>query len=115
MTEEDQGGNAAAKVQEAAENVQQVTKRRRRITGNQAEQIARRYFKALDAHDLDAAIALWAEGARDNVRGQADVTAPDGVRAFLGELFEAVPDLRFYDNSTTTESDRCAAQWQLSG
>ena len=41
MTEEDQEGNAAAKVQEAAENVQQVTKRRRRITGNQAEQVSR--------------------------------------------------------------------------
>src|SRR5256886_791824 len=115
MTEEDQGGNAAAKVQEAAENVQQVTKRRRRITGNQAEQISRRYFQALDAHDVDAAIALWAEGAHDNVRGQADVTGADGVRAFLGELFEAVPDERTQIVSTTAQDERCAVQWRMTG
>ena len=115
MTEEDQGGNAAAKVQEAAENVQQVTKRRRRITGNQAEQVSRRYFQALDAHDLDAAIALWAEGAHDNVRGQADVTAPDGLRAFLGELFEAAPDARMQIVSTTAQDERCAVQWRMTG
>src|SRR5436190_631603 len=115
MIEEDQGGNAAAKVQEAAENVQQVTKRRRRITGNQAEQTSRRYFQALDARDLDAAIALWAEGAHDNVRGQADVTAPDGLRAFLGELFEAAPDARMQIVSTTAQDERCAVQWRMTG
>src|SRR5437764_15289565 len=115
MTEEEQGGNAAAKVQEAAENVQQVTKRRRRITGNQAEQVSRRYFQALDAHDLDAAVALWAEGARDNIRGQADLTAPDGVRGLFSELFDAVPDTRMEIVSTTAQDERCAVQWRLSG
>src|SRR5437762_6279793 len=115
MIEEDQGGNAAAKVQEAAENVQQVTKRRRRITGNQAEQVSRRYFQALDAHDVDGAVALWAQGARDNVRGQVDVTAPDGLREFLGELFDAVPDARVQIVSTTAQDERCAVQWRISG
>jgi hydroxyacylglutathione hydrolase len=115
MDEEQRGGTAAAKVQEAAANVQQATKRRRRITGNSAESVARRYFDALNAHDLEAAVALWAEGGRDNVRGQVDVTAPDGVRAFIGELLEAVPDARFELLSTTTQDDRCAVQWRVTG
>src|ERR1700694_2454572 len=95
LTDEERGGTAAAKVQEAAANVQQAAKRRRRITGDPVESVARRYFEALGAHDLDAAVGMWADGGRENVRGQVDVTAPEGVRAFIGELLSAVPDLRF--------------------
>jgi glyoxylase-like metal-dependent hydrolase (beta-lactamase superfamily II)/predicted ester cyclase len=112
---EQQGGTAAAKVQEAAANVQQASKRRRRITGDKAESVARRYFDALNARDLDAAVGMWAAGGRENVRGQVDVTAPEGVRAFIGDLFGAVPDVRFELLSTTTEEDRCAVQWRLTG
>src|SRR5438105_4410339 len=115
MSVEEPGGDTAAKVQEAAATVQQVTKRRRRITGGEAERVARRYFQALDEHDLEEAVALWAEGGRENVRGQVDVTAPDGVRAFVSELFEAVPDVRFEIASTTAQGDRCAVQWKLRG
>jgi glyoxylase-like metal-dependent hydrolase (beta-lactamase superfamily II)/predicted ester cyclase len=113
--EEELSARAAAKVQEAAANVQHVTKRRQRITGDRADAVARRYFDALSAHDLDAAVAMWAEGGRENVRGQVDVTAPEGVRDFIGELFGAVPDVRFELLSTTTEDDRCAVQWRLRG
>ncbi|HWX74556.1 MAG TPA: MBL fold metallo-hydrolase [Solirubrobacteraceae bacterium] len=114
MGEEELGGTAAAKVEEAAANVQ-ATKRRRRITGDQAESVARRYFDALSQHDLGAAVAMWADGGRENVRGQVDVTAPEGVRAFIGELLGAVPDVRFELISTTTQEDRCAVQWKLTG
>jgi glyoxylase-like metal-dependent hydrolase (beta-lactamase superfamily II)/predicted ester cyclase len=115
MSDEELDGGVAAKVQEAAANVQQVTKRRRRITGSQAESVARRYFEAISARDLDAAVALWAEGGRENVRGQVDVQAPEGVREFIGGLLEAVPDLRFEIVSMTTEDDRCAVQYRIAG
>jgi glyoxylase-like metal-dependent hydrolase (beta-lactamase superfamily II)/predicted ester cyclase len=106
---------AATKVQEAAANVRQARSSRRRITKSSPESVARRYFEAIDARDLDGAVALWADGGRDNVRGQVDVLAPDGVRDFLGELLEAIPDLDFAVVSTTTEEDRCAVQWRLAG
>jgi glyoxylase-like metal-dependent hydrolase (beta-lactamase superfamily II)/predicted ester cyclase len=112
---DDDGGTAAAKVEEAAANVQQASKRRRRITGDKAEAIARRYFDALNAHNLDAAVEMWAPGGRENVRGQTDVTAPEGVRAFIGDLLGAVPDVRFELLSTTTQEDRCAVLWRLTG
>ena len=63
--------------------------------------------------DLDTAVALWADGGRDNVRGQVDALAPEGVRAFLGELLDAVPDLDFEIVSTTAQDERCAVQWRL--
>jgi len=115
MAEQQTEGNVADKVQEAAANVQQATKRRRRISGETAETVAHRYFEAIGARDLDAAVAMWADGGRENVRGQVDVTAPDGVRAFIGELLDAVPDLRFEIVSTTTQDERCGVQWRLTG
>ena len=115
MSDEEVGGSAAAKVQAAAANVQQVAKRRRRITGDEVESVARRYFEAIAARDLDAAVAMWAEGGRENVRGQVEVTAPDGVRGFIGGLLDAFPDMRFEVITMTTQEDRCAVQWRLSG
>ena len=55
---------------------------------------------------------MWADGGRENVRGQVDVTAPDGVRDYIGELLGAVPDLRFEIVSTTTQGERCGVQWR---
>jgi hydroxyacylglutathione hydrolase len=115
MPERESASEASTKVQEVAANMQQAAATRKRITGRKAESIARRYFAAIDARDLEQAVALWAEGGRENVRGQVDVQAPEGVRAFIGELIEAIPDLSMQVVSTTTEGDRCGVQWRLTG
>ena len=60
-------------------------------------------------------MGLWAEGGRDNIRGQMDVLAPEGVRAFLGEVLDATPDLLFEVLSMTTQDERCAVQYRISG
>jgi hydroxyacylglutathione hydrolase len=115
MAEREQASEASTKVKEAAANVQQAAASRKRITGSKAESIARRYFEAIDQRDLDAAVELWAPGGRDNVRGRVDVLAPDGVREFIGELIDAVPDLSMEVVSTTTEGERCGVHWRLRG
>jgi glyoxylase-like metal-dependent hydrolase (beta-lactamase superfamily II)/predicted ester cyclase len=117
MPEQDDetASKAASKVQEAAANVRQARTGRKRITKSSAESVARRYFGAIGERDLDAAVALWAEGGRDNIRGQMDVIAPEGVRAFLGEILGATPDLSFEVISTTTQDERCAVQYRISG
>src|ERR1700724_2865159 len=100
MAEEESTSEATTKVQEVAANMQQAAIRRKRITGAKAakkgaktEEVTRRYFEAIDARDLEAAVSLWAPGGRENVRGRVDVLAPDGVREFIGELMDALPDL----------------------
>jgi hydroxyacylglutathione hydrolase len=124
----------ATKVQEAAANIHPTATPRERISGrsretlasgehprfdqrggSEAETVARRYFEAINAHDLDGAVAMWAAGGREHVRGQIDAAAPDGVRAFIGDLLGAMPDVRFEIVSTTTEGERCALQWRLTG
>jgi glyoxylase-like metal-dependent hydrolase (beta-lactamase superfamily II)/predicted ester cyclase len=68
---------------------------------------ARAYLRALDEHDLDAAVACWAPGGRDTLHGQIDMVAPDGVREYFAGLFASFPDLHFEELSVTTEADRC--------
>jgi glyoxylase-like metal-dependent hydrolase (beta-lactamase superfamily II)/ketosteroid isomerase-like protein len=115
MADRESASEASTKVQEVAANMQQLAAGRKRISGGKAEALARRYFAAIDARDLETAVALWAPGGRENVRGQVDTLAPQGVREFLGELFDAVPDLSMRVLSTTSEDDRCGVQWRLTG
>jgi hydroxyacylglutathione hydrolase len=109
------GSQASTKVQEVAANMQQAAATRRRISGTKTEAIARRYFAAIDAHELEQAVALWAEGGREHVRGRVDVLAPEGVREFIGEMLGALPDLSMEVLATTTEGERCGVHWRLSG
>ncbi len=115
MADRETASEASTKVQEVAANMQQAAATRKRISGSKAEAVARRYFGAIDAGDLEQAVSLWAEGGREYVRGQVDVLAPDGVRGFIGELMGAVPDLSMRVISTTTEGERCGVQWRLTG
>lgn len=82
---------------------------------SEATRVARAYFAAIDAHDLDAAVSMWKPGGRERVLGLLDTTAPDGVRDFIGELLRAVPDLRMEVLATTAEGQRCGVQWRLTG
>ena len=115
MTDRETASEASTKVQEVAANMQQAAATRKRISGSKAEAVARRYFGAIDAGELEQAVSLWAEGGREYVRGQVDVLAPEGVRGFIGELIGAMPDLSMQVVSTTTEGERCGVQWRLTG
>lgn len=75
-------------------------------------EVAKRYFDALSAHDLDAAAECWEEGGVDRLVGQQELIAPHGIRAYFGELFEAFPDFRFEVIDTTTHRNRTAVRWR---
>jgi glyoxylase-like metal-dependent hydrolase (beta-lactamase superfamily II)/predicted ester cyclase len=74
--------------------------------------VARRYFEALAAHDLDAALACWAPGATDRFVGQGELVAPDGIRAYFAALFAAFPDFAFEILDLTTYRTRTAVRWR---
>jgi glyoxylase-like metal-dependent hydrolase (beta-lactamase superfamily II)/predicted ester cyclase len=78
-------------------------------------EIARRYFEALSAHDLDAAVACWQPGAIDRFVGDQEVTAPDGIRAYFGAVFAAFPDFRLEIIELTTGRSRTAVRWKATG
>lgn len=78
-------------------------------------EIAKRYFAALSAHDLDAAIACWRPGAIDRLVGSEDLVAPDGVRRYFSELFDAFPDFVLEVVEVTTNRGRTAVRWRAAG
>ena len=75
-------------------------------------EVARRYFQALSAHDLDTAIECWHPGGIDRFVGQQELVAPDGVREYFATLFEAFPDFRFEIVHTTSSRNRTAVRWR---
>jgi glyoxylase-like metal-dependent hydrolase (beta-lactamase superfamily II)/predicted ester cyclase len=75
-------------------------------------EVARRYFEALAAHDLDAALDCWAQGGIDRLVGQQELVAPEGVRQYFTELFAAFPDFEFEILDTTTYRNRTAVRWR---
>jgi steroid delta-isomerase-like uncharacterized protein len=77
--------------------------------------IAKRYFSAISSHDLDAAAACWAPGAVDRFVGQQDVIAPDGVREYFANAFEAFPDFTIEIVEMTTSRNRTAVRWVARG
>jgi hydroxyacylglutathione hydrolase len=78
-------------------------------------EIARRYFTALSAHDLDAAVECWVPGAIDRLVGAQDLIAPDGIREYFGQLFEAFPDFTLEIVELTTSRGRTAVRWRARG
>lgn len=76
-------------------------------------EVAKRYFAALNAHDLDAAAASWQPGGVDHLVGQQELVAPDGVRRYFSELFAAFPDFRFEILETMAAPGRCAVRWRV--
>jgi glyoxylase-like metal-dependent hydrolase (beta-lactamase superfamily II)/predicted ester cyclase len=78
-------------------------------------EIARRYFDALSAKDLDAATACWSPGSIDRMVGAQDLVAPDGIRAYFSELFEAFPDFAIEIVELTTYRARTAVRWRAVG
>lgn len=75
-------------------------------------EIAKRYFGALAARDVDTAVACWAPGGIDRFVGQRELVAPDGVRAYFSDLFAAFPDFAFEILELTGTEDRVAVRWR---
>jgi steroid delta-isomerase-like uncharacterized protein len=80
-----------------------------------ATDIAKQYFEALDAHDLDRACALWAPDAVDRFVGAQEVVGPEGVRAYFSALFSAFPDFSLEVLECTTARGRTAVRWRARG
>src|SRR5690349_6341980 len=78
-------------------------------------EIAKRYFAALSAHDLDAAMACWAPGGIDRFANDQELVAPDGVRDYFAGVFAAFPDFTLTIVEMTTARNRTAVRWRARG
>ncbi len=89
-------------------------RRFRRSDGDPAG-VASTYFSAVGDRDLDAMAACWAPGGIDHVIPIGELDVPDGMRAFFGELFAAIPDSRLEVLDLVADDDKVAVRWRMTG
>lgn len=78
-------------------------------------QIAKSYFNAIAAQDLDLATSLWKPGSKDRLHGLADLTAPADIKTYFSGLFSAFPDFKFEVLELAATGKSAACRWRVTG
>lgn len=76
---------------------------------------ARRYFEALSAHDLDAAMSCWAQDGTGRFVNDQELAAHDGIRDYFAGVFASFPDFKLTILEMTTARNRTAVRWRVEG
>jgi steroid delta-isomerase-like uncharacterized protein len=78
--------------------------------------VARLYFSAVAARDVDAMADCWAEGGIDRLAPlNRDLRAPDELRSFFNQTFTAMPDMRFEVLDVVAARNQAAVRWRATG
>jgi steroid delta-isomerase-like uncharacterized protein len=78
--------------------------------------VARTYFEALAARDVDAMADCWAEGGMDHIAPlNRDLRAPDEVRSFFNQTFTAMPDWHMEVLDMVAARNQAAVRWRATG
>jgi predicted ester cyclase len=80
-----------------------------------AETVARAYFGAVAARDIEAMAACWKPGALDVIHGVVEMRVPGDLRNWFGDLFRAFPDFSFEVLDVMATSEKAAVRWHATG
>lgn len=69
------------------------------------------YFEAVGRQDLETMAAIWGEGRPSRIVGLVELTAPDGVTEWFGNIFAAFPDFRLVIEEIVTEGNTAVVRW----
>lgn len=82
---------------------------------SEAETVARAYFAAVAARDVEAMAACWQPGALDVIHGVVEMRVPEDLQTWFGNLFAAFPDFSFAVLDVLTHGDKAAVRWHATG
>jgi hydroxyacylglutathione hydrolase len=99
----------------SADEAAQTTTRERATRTPGPARVARTYFDAVAARDIDAMASCWAPGGIDNIAPIGPLSVPDEMRAMFSELFAAVPDMKFEVLDVVAARHQAAVRWHLNG
>jgi len=77
--------------------------------------VARAYFEAVAARDLEAMVDFYEPGGTGEIHGLVELTAPHGYRAWFANLFAAFPDFHFEILDVVAEGEKAAVRWRATG
>jgi steroid delta-isomerase-like uncharacterized protein len=77
--------------------------------------VARAYFEAIAARDLDAMTGFYEPGGTGEIHGLVELTVPHTFRAWFANLFAAFPDFRFEILDVLAEGEKAAVRWRATG
>ena len=80
-----------------------------------AKTVARSYFEAVAAHDLEAMIGHWEPGRTGHFHGVADLRVPEDYRQWFGNLFRAFPDFAIEVLDLVGTGELAAVRWRAQG
>lgn len=80
-----------------------------------AEAVARAYFAAVAAQDVEAMAACWEPGSLDVLHGVEELRVPDEMQAWFRALFTAFPDFRFEVLDVMSSGEKAAVRWHATG
>jgi steroid delta-isomerase-like uncharacterized protein len=81
----------------------------------EAATVARTYFDAVAARDLDAMVAPWEPGSPDVIHGVVEMRVPEDLRTWFGNLFAAFPDFTFEVLEVISSGEQAAVHWHATG
>jgi predicted ester cyclase len=74
--------------------------------------VARSYFEAVVARDIEAMIEHWEPGGVDHLHGIAELRVPEGYRTWFGNLFRAFPDFEMEPVDIVGAGELAAVRWR---
>jgi steroid delta-isomerase-like uncharacterized protein len=77
--------------------------------------VARAYFEAVAARDLEAMVSFYEPGGTGEIHGLVELIVPDTYRAWFANLFAAFPDFRFEILDVVAEGEKAAVRWRATG
>lgn len=80
-----------------------------------AETIARAYFAAVAARDVEAMAVCWKPGTLDVIHGVVEMRVPEDLRSWFGDLFRAFPDFSFEVLDVMAAGEKAAVRWHATG
>jgi predicted ester cyclase len=75
--------------------------------------VARSYFEAVAARDVEAMMSCWQLPGVGHIHGVAELLAPEGYREWFGSLFRAFPAFRFEVLEVIADEERRCAGVRL--
>jgi steroid delta-isomerase-like uncharacterized protein len=78
------------------------------------KELARRYFELLDAHDLEAVVALTADDLKNHA-AIPEAQGKSGLRRILGKVLTAFPDASYRCQDVLADDDLVVCRVAMSG